>query len=583
MRAYLFPAYLRSRSGLYLPARRARPRTALDNLVAQSLFGDASARVGHRHDADEDRAEREADAALRGVPAHDGGAGDARARAARIHTGPESARAAAALGARAFTRGQDIHFGAGEFQPHSRDGRRLIAHELSHVRHGGDPHRVHRDEPEDGVRADAGDDLDELDVFEVRELTLAEFQAQTGIDPALLPENEYTAMDTLMHAAGYGLVCQAPSRLLDLPANTTGVLWEGSHISDWSRAGGEFSNVRGFRAPLWTHVWSDLERSRIGGPFAWLARTFGGSSATASLNRGVPGSYAADWMFPYSPRASVVYRTSPHVDAPGFANYMDDVAGSYAGRTYTYSPPPQGSSAFLEAFGEGGCAPSTHNCLNVPVEPHRRALGLGPQEPLPFVPDEAAGSRRFLGTADDYFFGDADLGPNLARKRIGPTMLAGGAIRVGGTVLLLYGAYGSARRIANAAPGRERQKVVLEEAAGWGGGAIGGWIANALGRATICGATGPGAFVCAAGVTIVGSVVGDLGGRAAVESVEEGLELMADPHRFMEASAWFSAGLGNGQSVCDYYRAEVMLAEMNGYDLDPGFVADYEDILGCRP
>ena len=68
------------------------------------------------------------------------------------------------------------------------------------------------------------------------------------------------------------------------------------------------------------------------------------------------------------------------------------------------------------------------------------------------MPDEASGSRRFLGPADDYFFGDADLGRNLARKRIGPTMLAGGAIRVGGTVLLLYGAYGSARRIADAAP-----------------------------------------------------------------------------------------------------------------------------------
>ena len=48
-------------------------------------------------------------------------------------------------------------------------------------------------------------------------------------------------------------------------------------------------------------------------------------------------------------------------------------------------------------------------------------------------------------------------------------------------------------------------------------------------------------------------------------------------------AAVISAGLGNGQSVCDYYRAEVMLAEMSGYDLDPGFVADYEDILGCRP
>ena len=587
MRTYRFPAYLRSPSGLYLPAHRSRSRASLDNFVAQSLFGDASAQVGHKHDADEARAERDAGAALAGRPLRDGGSGDARVRAARIHTGPDSQRAAAALGARAFTRGNDVHFGAGEFQPHSRDGRRLIAHELSHVRHGGDAHRVHRDEYDDWESAEDGwdepaDELADAEFFDVKQLTYDEFRAQTGLDPTLLPENEYTAMDTLMHAAGYGMTCQAPSRLLDLPANTTGIMWEGSHISDWSRVGGEFSTVRGFRAPLRTHIWSDLERSRIGGPFAWLARTFRGSSATAALNRGVPGSFAPDWMFPYSPRASVVYQTGPHVDASGYANYLDDVAPDYAGRTYTYSPPPQGSSAFNEAFGEGGCPPATRNCINVPIEPHQRALGLAPHEPVPFVPEEGGSSRRFLDPADKYFFGDADLGPNLARKRIGPTMLAGGAIRVGGTVLMLYGAYNSAQRIANAAPGKERQRVILEEASGWGGGAVGGWVANALGRAAICGATGPGAFLCVAGVTIVGSILGDIGGRKLVDGFVEGMEVLADPHRFAETAAWFSVGR-NPQGVCQFYQGEVMLAEMNGYDLDPDFVWEYEELYGCRP
>ena len=51
----------------------------------------------------------------------------------RVHTGAESAGAAAALGARAFAFGQDIHFGAGEYTPGSRGGEALLAHEVAHT------------------------------------------------------------------------------------------------------------------------------------------------------------------------------------------------------------------------------------------------------------------------------------------------------------------------------------------------------------------------------------------------------------------------------------------------------------------
>jgi hypothetical protein len=54
----------------------------------------------------------------------------------RVHTGGESARAADDLNARAFTVGKNVHFGAGEFRPGTRDGDRLLAHELSHTKHG---------------------------------------------------------------------------------------------------------------------------------------------------------------------------------------------------------------------------------------------------------------------------------------------------------------------------------------------------------------------------------------------------------------------------------------------------------------
>lgn len=51
----------------------------------------------------------------------------------KLHTGGESAEAARTLGARAFTDGADVHFGAGQFAPGSREGDRLLAHELTHV------------------------------------------------------------------------------------------------------------------------------------------------------------------------------------------------------------------------------------------------------------------------------------------------------------------------------------------------------------------------------------------------------------------------------------------------------------------
>ncbi len=54
----------------------------------------------------------------------------------RVHTGGASAQAASGLGARAFTVGSDVHFNAGEFAPGSKDGDRLLAHELTHVVQG---------------------------------------------------------------------------------------------------------------------------------------------------------------------------------------------------------------------------------------------------------------------------------------------------------------------------------------------------------------------------------------------------------------------------------------------------------------
>jgi hypothetical protein len=51
----------------------------------------------------------------------------------RVHTGPRADASARSVGALAYTLGTDVVFGAGQYAPHSDTGRRLLAHELTHV------------------------------------------------------------------------------------------------------------------------------------------------------------------------------------------------------------------------------------------------------------------------------------------------------------------------------------------------------------------------------------------------------------------------------------------------------------------
>ena len=51
----------------------------------------------------------------------------------RIHTDARAAESARAIRAQAYTVGRDIVFGSGEYQPETRSGRHLLAHELAHV------------------------------------------------------------------------------------------------------------------------------------------------------------------------------------------------------------------------------------------------------------------------------------------------------------------------------------------------------------------------------------------------------------------------------------------------------------------
>ena len=47
----------------------------------------------------------------------------------RVHQGPE----ASSIGAVAYTRGSDIHFAPGAYNPGTSGGQKLLGHELTHV------------------------------------------------------------------------------------------------------------------------------------------------------------------------------------------------------------------------------------------------------------------------------------------------------------------------------------------------------------------------------------------------------------------------------------------------------------------
>lgn len=76
----------------------------------------------------------------------------------RVHTGESSASAAQGLGARAFAVGQDIHFGAGQYQPDDPFGMHLLAHEVAHTvqQAGGGPRmKLEVSAPGDSFEAEA--------------------------------------------------------------------------------------------------------------------------------------------------------------------------------------------------------------------------------------------------------------------------------------------------------------------------------------------------------------------------------------------------------------------------------------------
>lgn len=128
----------------------------------------------------------------------------------RVHAGPEAAGLARDANARAFTVGKHIVFGAGEYRPEVEQGRRLIAHELTHVlQQRGGLHSVQREvlaEPaKPAAERTTASALEELrDLFQIR---------RSVVSPMIL-----RIVEELLRAALGSDLFEATTALLDTEA-----------------------------------------------------------------------------------------------------------------------------------------------------------------------------------------------------------------------------------------------------------------------------------------------------------------------------------------------------------------------------
>jgi hypothetical protein len=118
----------------------------------------------------------------------------------RVHTGDASATAAAAVGARAYAVGQDIHFASGHYDPTGAAGKHLLAHEVAHtVQQAGGAggagaqrqHKLEVSEPGDALELEADRAADAM--VSGREATIG--GAGAGVSRTIMrgPNNSYSA------------------------------------------------------------------------------------------------------------------------------------------------------------------------------------------------------------------------------------------------------------------------------------------------------------------------------------------------------------------------------------------------------
>jgi hypothetical protein len=149
-----------------MPPRTAAGKVPTSARLAPGMALMRKARDANGVAADADGAVARASSSSSGAPLPD----DVRGRfesslgadlsGVRVHTGAASAEAASAVGAKAYTVGNDIHFAEGRYAPADPFGIHLLAHEVAHTQQqaGGPKTRQHKLEvssPGDAVEVEA--------------------------------------------------------------------------------------------------------------------------------------------------------------------------------------------------------------------------------------------------------------------------------------------------------------------------------------------------------------------------------------------------------------------------------------------
>lgn len=138
----------------------------------------------------------------------------------RVHTDSAAAALTRRVRARAFTVGQDVFFGAGEYAPTTLDGRRLLAHELAHVLQQSGPHH----HPTSGSQSSRGHGMMHAteDATSGRTLESSSRHAYLPASDAAVPNSSQpppsvtATMTTLRRACG-PISIGSPSGCIDAP------------------------------------------------------------------------------------------------------------------------------------------------------------------------------------------------------------------------------------------------------------------------------------------------------------------------------------------------------------------------------
>ncbi|MCK4783959.1 MAG: DUF4157 domain-containing protein [Desulfobacteraceae bacterium] len=175
----------------------------------------------------------------------------------RVHTDKRAAESASSLRAKAFTLGQNIAFAHGHFAPGSTQGRRLLAHELTHViqqTKGSAPNAVQRAEVDDRSCAGLTDIESDIDAKVNREIAAARTAVGTPIPTA-------TLLRDVMTRLGRGAISPMERFVVALPATKR-------KIPPRSLSGTKYSGVGARNLVYW---WQGIGKAHVVGSSAKIA------------------------------------------------------------------------------------------------------------------------------------------------------------------------------------------------------------------------------------------------------------------------------------------------------------------------